>query len=158
MDCSPPGSSVRGFSRQEYWSGLPFPPAGDLPDPEIESGSPRTARRFFTTEPHGSSSGSRLLCGLSQELAISGECPVRPSERHPGGGLTRPHQGSLEQLGGSWEPLPESSRGPAVACLTLQINPLPPSGFLDSSFSANHPPPRPPTSSPCPLSVETKSP
>ena len=28
------------FSRQEYWSGLPFPPPGDLPDPGIESGSP----------------------------------------------------------------------------------------------------------------------
>ena len=36
MDCSPPGSSVRGFSRQECWSGLPFPPPGDLPDPEIK--------------------------------------------------------------------------------------------------------------------------
>ena len=29
-----------GFSRQEYWSGLPCPPPGDLPDPEIEPGSP----------------------------------------------------------------------------------------------------------------------
>ena len=29
-----------GFSRQEYWSGLPFPSPGDLPDPGIESGSP----------------------------------------------------------------------------------------------------------------------
>ena len=29
-----------GFSRQEYWSGLPFPPPGDLADPEIEPGSP----------------------------------------------------------------------------------------------------------------------
>ena len=29
-----------GFSRQEYWSGLPFPPPGDLPNPGIESGSP----------------------------------------------------------------------------------------------------------------------
>ena len=28
------------FSRQEYWSGLPFPPPGDLPDPGIEPGSP----------------------------------------------------------------------------------------------------------------------
>ena len=28
MDCSPPGSSVHGFSRQEYWSGLPFPSPG----------------------------------------------------------------------------------------------------------------------------------
>ena len=29
-----------GFSRQEYWSGLPFPSPGDLPDPEMESRSP----------------------------------------------------------------------------------------------------------------------
>ena len=29
-----------GFSRQEYWSGLPFPSPGDLPDPGIEAGSP----------------------------------------------------------------------------------------------------------------------
>ena len=36
MDGSPPGSSVYGFSRQEYWSGLPCPPSGDLPDPGIE--------------------------------------------------------------------------------------------------------------------------
>ena len=30
--CSPPGSSVHGISQQEYWSGLPFRPPGDLPD------------------------------------------------------------------------------------------------------------------------------
>ena len=29
-----------GFSRQEYWSGLPFPSPGDLPDPGIQPGSP----------------------------------------------------------------------------------------------------------------------
>ena len=40
MDCSPPGSSVLGFSRKEYWSGLPFPSPGDLPEPGIEPGSP----------------------------------------------------------------------------------------------------------------------
>ena len=41
-----------GFSRQEYWSGLPFPPPGDLPDPGIEPASlklPALARGFFTT-------------------------------------------------------------------------------------------------------------
>ena len=41
-----------GFSRQEYWSGLPFPPAGDLPDPGIEPVSlmsPLLAGGFFTT-------------------------------------------------------------------------------------------------------------
>ena len=36
MDCSPPGSSVHGVSRQESWSGLPFPSPGDLPDPGIK--------------------------------------------------------------------------------------------------------------------------
>ena len=39
LDCSPPGSSV-GFSRHEYWSGLPFPPPGDLSNPGIEPASP----------------------------------------------------------------------------------------------------------------------
>ena len=39
------------FSRQESWSGLPFPSAGDLPDPGIESGSPALAAGFFTTAP-----------------------------------------------------------------------------------------------------------
>ena len=44
------------FSRQEYWSGLPFPPSGNLPDPGIETVSPTSlslAGRFFTTEPSG---------------------------------------------------------------------------------------------------------
>ena len=36
LDCSPPGSSVHVFPRQEYQSGLPFPSPGDLPDPGIE--------------------------------------------------------------------------------------------------------------------------
>ena len=39
MDYSPPGSSVHGILRQEYWSGLPFP-FPDLPDPGIEPGFP----------------------------------------------------------------------------------------------------------------------
>ena len=41
------------FSRQEYWRGLPFPPSGDLPDPEIEPASLASAGRFFATEPPG---------------------------------------------------------------------------------------------------------
>ena len=42
-----------GFPRQEYWSGLPFPFPGDLPDPGIEPESFALAGRFFTTEPQG---------------------------------------------------------------------------------------------------------
>ena len=38
-----------GFSRQEYWSGLPCPPPGDLPDPGIEPTSPSLAGGFLTT-------------------------------------------------------------------------------------------------------------
>ena len=42
-----------GFPRQEYWSGLPFPPPGDLPSPGIEPASPTLAGEFFITEPPG---------------------------------------------------------------------------------------------------------
>ena len=40
-----------GFSRQEYWSGLPFPSPGDLPDPGIEPGSPAFQADTLTSEP-----------------------------------------------------------------------------------------------------------
>ena len=49
MDYSPPGSSVHGFPRQEYWSGLPFLPPGDVPDPGMEPRSPALPGGFFTT-------------------------------------------------------------------------------------------------------------
>ena len=42
-----------GFPRQEYWSGLPFPSLGDLPDPRMEPESPALAGMFFMTEPSG---------------------------------------------------------------------------------------------------------
>ena len=57
-----------GFSRQEYWSGLPFPPSGDLLDPAIEPASlssPALAGRLFTTEPLG-----RPLLPLSGCLSV----------------------------------------------------------------------------------------
>ena len=40
MNCSLPGSLSTEFSKQECWSGLPFPTPGDHPDPGIEPGSP----------------------------------------------------------------------------------------------------------------------
>ena len=52
LDCSPPGLSVHGFSRQGCWNGLPCPPPGDLPNPGIELAfliSPTLAEGFFTT-------------------------------------------------------------------------------------------------------------
>ena len=44
-----------GFPRQEYWSGLPLPAPGDLPDPGIEPTFPALAGGFFTTVPRGKS-------------------------------------------------------------------------------------------------------
>ena len=52
MDCSPPDCLSVGFSRQEYWSGYPFPSPGDLPDSGIEPTSLcllHLSGRFFTS-------------------------------------------------------------------------------------------------------------
>ena len=53
MNCSPPGSSVHEFPRQEYWSGLPFPTPGDLASPGTEPSSLALAGGFFTAAPCG---------------------------------------------------------------------------------------------------------
>ena len=50
-DCQAPLSM--GFSRQEYWSGLPFPSPGDLPDPGIELRSPALQADSLPSEPPG---------------------------------------------------------------------------------------------------------
>ena len=53
-DCSSPQAPLsEEFFRQEYWSGLTFPPPGDLPDPGIKHTWPAVADRFFTTESPG---------------------------------------------------------------------------------------------------------
>ena len=44
-----------GFSRQEYWSGLPFPSLGDLPSPAIEPRSPALQADTLNSEPRGKS-------------------------------------------------------------------------------------------------------
>ena len=50
MDCSPSGSSVHGFSRQEYWSGLQCPSPGTLPDPGVEPGFPASQADSLLSE------------------------------------------------------------------------------------------------------------
>jgi len=58
-----PAPLSMGFSRQEYWSGLPFPSPGDLPDPEIgqETGSPSLQADSLSTEPLGKSRNKCLV-------------------------------------------------------------------------------------------------
>ena len=64
MDSSHQDPLFIGFPRQEYWSGLPFPSPGELPDPVIKLiklaslASPAWARGFLTTEPPGQPFGT----------------------------------------------------------------------------------------------------
>ena len=74
MDCSSPGSSVQGFSRQEYWSGTPGPPPEDLLDPGIEPESltsPALEGGIFTTsatwEAHSNPSRGLFKLGDAEE-------------------------------------------------------------------------------------------
>ena len=50
-DCSLPGSSIHGIFQQEYWSGVPLPSPGDLPNPGIEPGSPTLQADALLSEP-----------------------------------------------------------------------------------------------------------
>ena len=65
-----------GFSRQDYWSGLPLPPPGDLPDPGIKPRSPALQTNTLPSEPPGKDRGQLLI---SQErmkwLGQSGNDP-----------------------------------------------------------------------------------
>ena len=72
-----------GFSRQEYWSGLPFLSPGDLPDPGIEPASPALAGGVFTTEPPG----KPRLFSMEQHLHDSSAVYLG-SERGRGGCMT----------------------------------------------------------------------
>ena len=53
-----------GFSRQEFWSGLPCPPPGDLPDPGIEPASPALQADSLLSEPSGKPDGGHILVGI----------------------------------------------------------------------------------------------
>ena len=79
-----------GFSRQQYWSGLPCPPPGDLPDLGLKLSSlmsPALAGTFFTTEPPGKPKSARLLC------------PWNSPGKNPGVGCHSLFQGIFPTLG-----------------------------------------------------------
>ena len=56
------------FSRQEYWSGLPFPSPGDLPNPGIEPGSPALQVDALPSEPPGNPSSNTYTKAYTQSL------------------------------------------------------------------------------------------
>ena len=53
VDCSPQGPLSTKFSRQAYWSGLPFPSLGDFPNPGIKLRSPALQADSLPSEPPG---------------------------------------------------------------------------------------------------------
>ena len=92
-----------GFSRQQYWSGLPCPPSGDLTDPEIKPASlesPELAGGFFTTKNFpGGAEVKTSACSVGDLGSIPG------LGRSPGEGNGNPLQNScLENPmdGGAW--------------------------------------------------------
>ena len=61
-----------GFSRQEYWSGLPFPSPGDLPNPEIKPWFPALEADALNSEPPGKPGDSTKGLGILREYDLKG--------------------------------------------------------------------------------------
>ena len=66
--------SSRGFSRQEYWSGLLFPSPGDLPDPGIKPRSPALEADALTSEPPGKPPHRQVAYVPQASHLETGEC------------------------------------------------------------------------------------
>ena len=77
MDYSPPGSSVHGIFQQEYWSGLPCPPPGDLPNPGIYSRSPALQADSLSSE----SPGKHKNTGMGSLSLLQGIFPTQESNQ-----------------------------------------------------------------------------
>ena len=58
------------FSRQEYWSGLPFPSPGDLPNPGIKPGSPALQADTLPSEPPGKPEGDKQISEMSLVVIV----------------------------------------------------------------------------------------
>ena len=118
-----------GFSRQEYWGGLLFPPPKDLPNPGTEPASPALAGRSFTSEspvkPHFpavdslfsllESRVSICLKGLGEEVKGTKDAERLAQEGHPWARTTGPLWNCKSRL---W--LPQGLRGQRPWLLTRQ--------------------------------------
>ena len=71
------------FSRQEYWSGLPFPSPGDLPDPGIEPGSPALQADSLLTELQGKPSLAIYSKYSSVYMSILNSLTIPPTTFPP---------------------------------------------------------------------------
>ena len=81
-----PGSFVHGTFQQEYWSGLPFPSPGDLPEPEIKSQSPVTpvtpvVPATKTTTKETPATPSKTVAEDKEKAAAPPKTPKTPSHK-----------------------------------------------------------------------------
>ena len=108
------------FSRQEYWSGLPFPSPGDLPDPGIEPRSPALQADTLTSEPPATGRGtgpseSRIgdlasMCKKKkEERTVSFQREERAPTRDRARGPDRPRRDTQDGL--SLSPPPDWDSG-----------------------------------------------
>ena len=70
-----------GFSRQEYWSALPFPSPGDLPDPGIEPRSPAMRADALPSEPLGKPPDDHYIYYCGQESLRRNEVAIMVNKR-----------------------------------------------------------------------------
>ena len=105
-DCSPPGFSAVGFSRQEYWSGLPFSCPRDLPNSGIKPTSPVSPALQVDSLPTDSSGKTPILGRLKQKEKGVAEDEV----------VTQHHQLNGHE---SEQILEDSERQGSLACCNL---------------------------------------
>ena len=112
MDCSQASLSV-GFPRQEYWSGLPFPPLGIFPTQGSNSillPSPASVGRFFTTWEALFDSWEYKITGvLTLRFQMSLSFPSFPGVFFRTASLVVENSGLQQSV--AWDPLSTSSRG-----------------------------------------------
>ena len=86
--CDPPWTAAHRaalsmrFSREEYWSGLPFPPPVGLPDPGIKLTSPVLAGGFFTTVPPGSPRDKGIFVPKKEGKLFTSDWDLNPCARN----------------------------------------------------------------------------
>ena len=82
MDCSPPGSSVPEFSRQEYWNGLPFPSPGVFPTQGSNLGLPHYRQILYHLSHQGSPKDKWKGPHTCKAHALPLICNPHPATRH----------------------------------------------------------------------------
>ena len=114
MDCSLPGSSAHGIFKQEYWSVLPFPSPGDLPDPGFEPSSPASPALAGTFSTSWANRESLECYRTHTQVAYFSCCSWFCFSPQFSG--TKVHKGRLEVM------RLEDSSGAGAGCILQGVN------------------------------------